>query len=66
VASELGNITLDQVALAWILAHPARVIPVLGTSKLDNIANAVRASEVTLTREQWFTVLAAAQGHEVP
>jgi hypothetical protein len=29
-------------------------------------ANAVRASEVTLTREQWFHRLTAAQGHEVP
>jgi predicted oxidoreductase len=66
VGSELGGLTPDQAALAWIVAHPARVVPVLGTGNLNNIRNAVVASTVEMTREQWFTVLAAAQGHEVP
>jgi predicted oxidoreductase len=66
IGRDLGGLTVDQIALAWIIAHPARVIPVLGSSNLDNIKNAVRASSIKLTREQWFTVLAAAQGHEVP
>ena len=66
VGRELGGLTLDQVAFAWILAHPARIVPVLGTSKLDNVRHALQASRLGLTREQWFTVLAAAQGHEVP
>ena len=66
VAEELGGLTLDQAALAWILTHPARVVPVLGTSRLDNIAKAVQIRDTRLSREQWFSVLAAAQGHEVP
>jgi predicted oxidoreductase len=66
VGRELGGLTLDQVAFAWILTHPARIVPVLGTSKLDNVRHALQASRLRLTREQWFTVLAAAQGHEVP
>lgn len=66
VGRELGGLTLDQVAFAWILAHPARIVPVLGTSNLDNVRHVLQASRLRLTREQWFTVLAAAQGHEVP
>jgi predicted oxidoreductase len=66
VGREVGGLTLDQVAFAWILAHPAHIVPVLGTSNVANVRNAVQASTLKLTREQWFALLAAAQGHEVP
>lgn len=66
VGAELGGLTLDQVALAWIATHPARIVPVLGTRNLDNIRKAVQATRIRLSRQQWFAVLAAVQGHEVP
>jgi predicted oxidoreductase len=66
VGSELGGLSLDQVALAWILTHPARVVPVLGTRNLDNIRAAMQIANSKLGREQWFSILAATQGHAVP
>jgi predicted oxidoreductase len=66
VGQELGGLTMDQVALAWIVRHPAGIVPVVGTRSLDNIRNAMAATRIKLTRQQWFAVLEAAQGHAVP
>lgn len=66
VGEELGGAPLDQVALAWTMRHPVGVVPVLGTGKLERIENAVAAESLALTREQWFTILVAAQGHDIP
>lgn len=60
------NATVDQVALAWLLAHPSRIMPVLGTGKLDRIKTAVDALAVELTRQEWFAIWEASAGHEVP
>ncbi len=66
VGLENGGWTLDQVALAWILTHPAHIVPVLGTRNLDNIRAAMDMTNSKLTREQWFSILEAIHGHEVP
>jgi predicted oxidoreductase len=44
VLTEIGetlNATLDQIALAWLLKHPAKVVPILGTGKLAWIRNEI-------------------------
>ncbi|WP_425099953.1 aldo/keto reductase [Tropicibacter sp. S64] len=54
------------VAIAWLLAHPTRILPVLGTNNLDRIARIGDAARVTLDREMWFDLYTEALGHEVP
>jgi predicted oxidoreductase len=54
------------VALAWLLAHPAQIIPVLGTNNLDRLQTLSAATKVLLTRQDWFEIYTAALGHEVP
>lgn len=73
VANELGGATLDQVALAWLLAHPANIVPILGTQKIDRIKSAITSLSFTnaseafqLSREQWFAIWSASTGEEVP
>lgn len=66
IAHEVGGAGLDQIALAWILNHPAKPIPVLGTGKFERIKAAVDATQITLTRQQWFRIWQASTGHEVP
>ena len=56
----------DAVAIAWLLAHPARILPVLGTNSLERIARIADATRVTLSREDWFELWTAAAGQEVP
>jgi predicted oxidoreductase len=55
-----------NIALAWLLKHPAKIQPVIGSAKPDNIRDAVKATEVTLSREEWYTLLEAALGQRLP
>lgn len=66
VGREVGLAGLDQVALAWLMRHPAGIAPVLGTTKPARIADAVAAGDVRLTRPQWYAILEASQGVRVP
>ena len=53
------------MAVAWLLAHPVRVLPVLGTNNLDRIGRISDALKVTLDREDWYEIYTAALGREV-
>jgi predicted oxidoreductase len=54
------------VAPAWILAHPARIIPVLGTTNRERVRSSAAAVGLTLSREQSFFILEAWAGEPVP
>ncbi|MBI4784721.1 MAG: aldo/keto reductase [Oscillatoriophycideae cyanobacterium NC_groundwater_1537_Pr4_S-0.65um_50_18] len=64
--AQLHHATVDQVALAWLLAHPAKILPILGTGNLDRIRAAAAAATIYLTREEWFLIWTASTGTEVP
>ena len=66
VAGEIGAETIDQVSLAWLLAHPVGILPVLGTGKPDRIARSAEAAKLKITRNQWFDILQTSWGHDVP
>lgn len=53
------------VAVAWLLAHPARILPVLGTNTVDRIRRIGEAAKVDLDRETWFDLYTEALGREV-
>ncbi|WP_299370939.1 aldo/keto reductase [uncultured Tateyamaria sp.] len=53
------------VATAFLLAHPAHIIPVMGTNNIDRIKNIGAATNVALDRPTWFRLYEAALGHEV-
>ncbi len=53
------------VAVAWLLAHPARILPVMGTNTLDRIRRLGAACDIALDREAWFRLYTAALGREV-
>ena len=60
------NTSVDQVAVAWLLAHPAGILPILGTNNLDRISHIADAINVRIDRETWFELWTAAAGEEVP
>ena len=66
IGHQVGGASIDQVALAWVLMHPARFLPVLGTGNASRIRKAVEALEITLSREQWFEIWIASTGRDVP
>ncbi|SLN20299.1 aldo/keto reductase [Roseisalinus antarcticus] len=64
VASRDG-LDRSAAATAWLLAHPAGIIPVMGTNNVDRIARLSDALKVTMDRQTWYALYTAALGHEV-
>lgn len=65
VAAEF-DVDRAAVAVAFLLAHPAGILPVLGTNNLERIKHISDALKVKMDRETWFRLYEAALGHEVP
>lgn len=55
----------SAVAIAWLLRHPARIMPVLGTNRLDRIARIADAARVEIDRQTWFELYSLALGRDV-
>ncbi len=55
----------NQILLAFILKHPAKILPVIGTSKTETIKKFKEVLNLSLEREDWFKLLKASQGKEV-
>lgn len=67
--TEIGSsfgVDASAVAVAWLLAHPANIMPVMGTNNLNRIKALSDALKVEMTRELWFQLYTAALGNEVP
>lgn len=64
--SDKYNATIDQLLLAWILKHPAAIYPVIGTTTKSRVTQSAEALKIDLELEDWFLILEASQGHEVP
>lgn len=60
------NVDASSVAIAWILAHPSNILPVLGTNNLERIGSLSDALKVEMDRQTWYELYEAANGHEVP
>lgn len=59
---EVSNTT---IALAWILRHPAKMQPVTGTMDIGHLVDCIKASDIYLTREEWYAIYMAA-GNTLP
>ena len=60
------NATADQLLLAWVLKHPSRVHPVVGTTSKERLKASMETIQIDLELEDWFILLEASNGHEVP
>ncbi len=64
IAADFG-VDRAAVAVAFLLAHPAQIIPVMGTNNLERIGRINDALKVKLERTNWYRLYEAALGHEV-
>ncbi|MFD3264150.1 aldo/keto reductase [Phenylobacterium ferrooxidans] len=60
------GVSRTVAAYAWLLAHPAGPIPIIGSQQPERIAEAAQALAVQLTRPEWYAVLTAARGVPLP
>ena len=58
--------TAEAILLAWLLKHPAKIQPVLGTSRPDRLRACAKAVAVSLSREEWYSLFVAARGAPMP
>lgn len=65
IAADAGA-SRDIIALAWLLAHPAGIVPIIGSQKIERISAASAAFDVKMTRQDWYSVLTASLGHKLP
>lgn len=54
------DVSNTTIAIAWLLRHPANMQPVTGTMNITRITDCIKASEVHLTREEWYSIYRAA------
>lgn len=59
------EVTNTAIAIAWLLRHPARMQPIIGTTNVQRVKDSCQASGVTLTREEWYQIYLAA-GNKLP
>jgi predicted oxidoreductase len=64
IAASRG-VTNTAIAIAWLLRHPARMQPILGTTNPTRVKDACKASDVKLTRQEWYDIYLAA-GNKLP
>ncbi len=65
LAQQRGT-TRTAVALAWLLRHPARIMPIVGSTDPAHIRACATADSLDLTREEWYRLLEAARGQRLP
>lgn len=59
------DITPTGLAIAWILRHPAKMQPIVGSVRPERMAEIAKAADVTITREEWYALYLAA-GKRLP
>lgn len=60
------GVDATAVAVAWLLRHPARIIPVMGTNNIERIGKIGEAAKVEMDRQTWFELYTLAIGRNVP
>ncbi|MGV8982183.1 aldo/keto reductase [Clostridium sp.] len=59
------GVTNSAIAIAWILRHPAKIQPLVGTTNSMRLADICKASKIELTRQEWYEIYRAA-GNKLP
>lgn len=63
--AENKGVTNTTIAVAWLLRHPAKMQPIVGTTNIKRLKEICKASEIELTRQEWYEIYRAA-GNKLP
>lgn len=58
--AEKYGVSNTTIAIAWILRHPANMQPVTGTMNIGRLLDCIKATEIKLTREEWYQIYLSA------
>lgn len=65
MAKEKG-VSGEAILIAWLLRHPAKVQPIIGTTNSERIAASAQGDGVALTREEWYRLFLTGRGERLP
>jgi len=60
------NSSAETLLIAWLLKHPAGLVPVIGSTDSERLQKMLDAETISLSSEEWFAIVQAGIGHEVP
>jgi len=63
--AERYGVSSTTVAISWLLRHPAKMQPVVGTMNSERLKDCIKAADVTITRKEWYEIYLAA-GNTLP
>ena len=66
VVAQKHGTTRGNVALAWLLKHPAGIVPIIGSINPLSIRESLQAEDIQLSREEWYRLLEASRGERLP
>ncbi len=66
IVADRAGVSVSAAAYGWIMAHPARPIPIVGSQQVARIQDASQALTFTFSRPEWYAVLTAARGVPLP
>lgn len=58
--AEKYGVSKTTVVMAWLLSHPAKIQPITGTLKKERLAECLKATDICLTREEWYAIYMSA------
>ncbi|WAC24072.1 aldo/keto reductase [Blastomonas sp. SL216] len=66
VVAEAQGVSRSVAAYSWLMAHPAGIVPIIGSQQAERIAEGAQALKVRWSRQDWYAVLVAARGEPLP
>jgi len=66
ILSRERETTMTVLALAWLMRHPAHIVPIIGSIRPERIREAAMADDLGLTREEWYRLYLPARGEKLP
>lgn len=64
--AERKDVSMDTVMYAFLFKHPMNIMAITGTMNINRIKNAVEAVDLELSYDEWYEILAASRGYDVP
>ncbi len=56
----------DTVIFCWLMQHPASIVPIVGSGRIDRLKHALDALTSKMSTEQWYRIYTASSGSDVP
>ena len=50
------GVSKSAIAVSWILRHPAKILPIVGTTSIKHLSEIIEANNITLSREEWYAL----------